>query len=73
MRWGVSGANLPKRQSLRYAEEITAACAAVQFPACFAYAIAWRELETSIWVATQHPFSATDKNLANRSMWLGKV
>jgi hypothetical protein len=42
-RWGVSGAQvLP---DLPYAVDVTSACSAVRngFPACFAYAIAWRE------------------------------
>lgn len=41
MRWGISGQALPA--GLRYGDEISAACAAYNFPPCFAYAIAWRE------------------------------
>jgi hypothetical protein len=41
MRWGLSGQPLP--EGLAYGSEISAACAAANFPACFAYAIAWRE------------------------------
>lgn len=41
MRWGISGQPLPA--GLLYGAEISAACAAYNFPVCFAYAIAWRE------------------------------
>jgi hypothetical protein len=43
MRWGISGAPIPQNLKLPYAEEIGDACLAANFPACFAYAIAWRE------------------------------
>jgi hypothetical protein len=43
MRWGISGEPLPPGQKLRYADEISAACARLNFPPCLAYAIAWRE------------------------------
>lgn len=43
MRWGIQGASLPTDKGLPYIDVVTAACAAVNFPPCFAYAVAWRE------------------------------
>jgi hypothetical protein len=43
MRWGISGAPIPANLGLSYVPEITAACAAANYPPCLAYAIAWRE------------------------------
>lgn len=58
MRWGISGRSLPADQALRYLEPITDACAAFNFPPCFAYAIAWRE-SISGEVAGTWPSAAT--------------
>jgi hypothetical protein len=43
MRWGISGQPISLNLGLPYVAEITAACSALNFPPCFAYAIAWRE------------------------------